>query len=135
MQTVLVSELKNPVQTSWENRVYLYNPEQRKWHVKARNQFLLDASSSAVRQSTYEAGSGIWSSMLETDDDTAGPPDSGRPPVKKIVFMNRSIRIKGGEKGKPPTLNETNNTWVDSGDYTVYYRSTPVFQEFAAGSE
>jgi hypothetical protein len=68
-----------------------------------RNQLVLDASNAAVRQRTDEAGSGIWSPILETNGSDA-------PPVKKIVCMNRDIHIKGGEKGKLPALTEANNT-------------------------
>ena len=56
-----------------------------------RHQLVLDASSAAVRQRTDEAGSGIWSPILETHGSDA-------PPVKKIVCMHRDIPIKGGEK-------------------------------------
>jgi hypothetical protein len=59
-----------------------------------------------------------------------------RPYLLDDPSLNRRIRIKDeDEKDKSPPLDETNSAWVDSGDWNVYYRSMPVFREFAAGSE
>jgi hypothetical protein len=91
-QTIFISETANPVQSVWENRFYFFNFKTFQWDKKVSNSFVIPASREAVRIATYSTGGGIWAGILETDGDPSGL-DQGKPPVKNIVYKNRSVRV------------------------------------------
>lgn len=135
-QTIFVSETSNPIQSTWENRFYFYNFSTNQWNLKVKNSFTIPASRQAVRDATYLTGSGIWAGILETEGDEGGPPDYGKPPVKKIVYKNRWIRVVDQGVTSTPNLDASNNWWIEpQSPYQLFYRSQPIYSGFAAGSE
>lgn len=134
-QTILVSETAIPNETTWENRFFFYNFNANQWELKAKNSFTIPADRQAVRDSTFVTGSGIWSAILETEDDGSGLPDNGTPPVKKIVYKNRWIKTVDQGIKSTVNLDESNNWWIEpQSPYQLFYRSQPVYSEFAAGT-
>jgi hypothetical protein len=136
-QTIFISETTSPPTSTWENRFYFYNFNSDEWVLKMQNSFTVPASRQAVRDATYQQGSGIWAGILETEGDEGGPPDYGKPPVKKIVYRNRWVRVVDGGVTSTPDLDASNNWWIEpqSPYYHLFYRSQPVYSEFGAGSE
>lgn len=136
-QTIFISETSSPVTSTWENRFFFYNFVTDTWDMKMKNSFAILANRQAVRNATYEQGSGIWAGILETDGDEVGPPDFGRPPVRKVVYRNRWIRVVDNGVTSTPNLTLTNNGWSapDPASYHLFYLSEPVFSEYGAGTE
>jgi hypothetical protein len=123
--------------STWENRILVYNFTHARWDLKASNRFTVPASRSQVRSYTKARGSGIWAGILEIYADS--DPRSDRPPVKKLVYMNRSVQIGDGERPgvrlRSVRLDASDNNWVSPrSPYTIFSRSTPVFTEWEGGS-
>lgn len=135
-QTIFISESTFPVETTWENRFYFYNFSLDRWDLKVKNTFTIPASRIAVRESTFQTGSGIWAAILETDNDGVGEPDNGQPPVRKIVYQNRWLRVVDQGQTTYPNLNADNQNWISpSAPYELFFRSQPNFSAFGAGSK
>lgn len=135
-QTIFVSETTSPMQSSWENRFYFYNFSTNQWELKVKSTFTIPASRQAVRDATYQTGGGIWAGILETEGDDGGGPDYGKPPVRKVVYKNRWIRVVDQGSLSTPDLDDSNNWWIQpQSPYQLFYRSLPVYSEFAAGNE
>ena len=135
-QTIFVSETTSPIHSTWENRFYFYNFSINQWQLKVESSFTIPASRQAVRDATYQTGSGIWAGILETEGDEGGPPDYGKPAVRKIVYKNRWIRVVDQGFTSTPDLDASNNWWIEpQSPYQLYYRSQPVYSEFAAGND
>src|SRR5581483_2379337 len=91
-QTIFINETTSPVASTWENRFYFYNFLKGTWDKKVSNSFTIPASREAVRLATYATGGAIWAGVLETEQ-TVGTLDNGKPPVKNIVYRNRSVKV------------------------------------------
>ena len=135
-QTIFISETTNPIQSTWENRFYFYSFTTNQWQLKVKNSFTLPANRQTVRNSTYLKGSGIWAGILETEGEEGGSPDFGKPPIKKIVYKNRWIKIVDQGITSTPNLDMSNNWWIEpQSPYQLFYRSQPVYSEFVSGSD
>ncbi len=135
-QTIFISESTMPVESTWQNRFYFYNFSMQRWDLKVQNSFTIPASRDAVREATYQTGSGIWAAILETESDGAGGPDNGKPPVRKIVYQNRWLRVIDQGSTSYPDLNADNQNWIaPAAPYALFFRSQPDFLTFGAGSK
>lgn len=134
-QTIFISESQNPVRSTWENRFYLYNFRTQQWDKKLVNTFVLPASREEVRDSTFNTGSGIWSGMLEVGGQRdPNDPDHGTPPVKDIVYMNRSIKVIDHGSTFVGTPDASMNNWVEPHfPYKLLYKSTPNNDQYVLG--
>ena len=134
-QTIFISETTSPIQSTWENRFYFYNFTTNQRQLKVKDSFTIPANRQAVRNSTYSTGSGIWAGILETEGDEGGPPDFGKPPIKKMVYKNRWVKIVDQGVTSTPNLDSTNNWWIEpQSPYQLFYRSQPIYSEFVAGN-
>jgi hypothetical protein len=136
-QTVFVSESPDPAQSTWANKFYFYDFASGQWELKMTNTFVIPASREDVRSSTHAAGSNTWAGILETFKPGGGTFDANGPPVKKVVYRNRSVRVVDRGVATTPALDDSNNAWfeLEPGAYQTFYRSQPVYSEYAAGGE
>jgi hypothetical protein len=132
-QTIFISESTNPVRSVWQNRFYFFNFITQHWDMKVWNSFTIPASREAVRDATFATGGAIWAGILETLQQD-GTMDNGRPPVKNMVYKNRSIRVVDHGVTVTPTLTSSYNGFVvPASPYQLLYSSPNTTVEYVAG--